>query len=193
MNTVNTSHKKSKKNFVVAGFCIVLFLTLVFAFGSAPEVSAVLTGQTNTLGNYKTLSSDDTLGSLGITEADVKDLPKLLTTVFRLMLGAAAALSVLMITLGGIEYLSTDIIFKKEEGRKKIENALWGLALAISAYLILYTINPKTLEFNFNVEPPPPIPSNSNSQGNENTENDPCPPGQVRVSLPDRTTECRDQ
>jgi hypothetical protein len=50
-----------------------------------------------------------------------------------------------MIVIGGVQYLSTDAISGKNEGRKKIENALGGLLLAILAWLILNTINPELL------------------------------------------------
>lgn len=80
-------------------------------------------------------------------------LEKYLPGVFKLAIGLAAVWAVLMIVLGGIQYISTDAIFKKEEGRKRIENAIYGLVLVIAAALILKTINPNLLEINLNIEP----------------------------------------
>lgn len=71
--------------------------------------------------------------------------------MFQLLIGIAAALAVIMIVIGGIEYMSTDAISGKSDGRKKIENALWGLALAISSYLILSTIDPYFLNSDIDV------------------------------------------
>ena len=78
-----------------------------------------------------------------------------------LLIGLSAVWAVLMIVLGGIQYISTDAIFKKEEGRKRIENAVYGLVLVIAAWLILATINPALLEFKLEITPatttaPPP-------------------------------------
>ncbi|MEK7390639.1 MAG: hypothetical protein AAB635_00700 [Patescibacteria group bacterium] len=93
----------------------------------------------------------------GIDKAEANNLPEYLKAMFKLLLGVAGALAVIMITLGGIEYMSTDSMFGKEEGKKKINNALLGLLLAIGAWLILFTVNPKLLEFNFNPAPIAPI------------------------------------
>ncbi|MFZ3009096.1 MAG: hypothetical protein WA048_01550, partial [Minisyncoccia bacterium] len=72
----------------------------------------------------------------------VTSLGTFLPAVFKLGIGIASALSVIYIIVGGIQYLSTDAIDKKGDGKDKINNALFGLILAISAYTILNTINP---------------------------------------------------
>lgn len=78
--------------------------------------------------------------------------------VFNLGVGIAIALAVVMIVIGGIQYLSTDAIFGKEEGKKKLTNALWGLLLALGAYLILNTINPDILKLNLAIKELNPAP-----------------------------------
>ncbi|MBX4216189.1 hypothetical protein KW797_04550, partial [Candidatus Parcubacteria bacterium] len=65
-----------------------------------------------------------------------------LNEVFNIILGIAIVLSVIMIVIGGIQYLSTDAIGGKSEGKQKLQNALIGLLLALGAFLILNTINP---------------------------------------------------
>jgi hypothetical protein len=72
--------------------------------------------------------------------------------VFKLLIGLSAAAAVLMIVYGGIQYMTTDAIMKKEEGKKQIQNAVFGLVLVISAWLILNTINPGLLKFDLNIE-----------------------------------------
>ncbi|HLP44029.1 MAG TPA: pilin [Candidatus Nanoarchaeia archaeon] len=79
-----------------------------------------------------------------------KNLPNYLVGIFRLLIGLASVMAVIQITIGGIQYMSTDAIGGKSEGKERIEQAILGLLLAIGAYLILYTVNPKTLEFKFN-------------------------------------------
>lgn len=131
----------------------VLFLTTLCIcsafFGALSLISGPQLATADTIGTYVPLTPGDALSGFGLSPSEVTDVPKLLAAVFRLALGAAATLSVLMITLGGIEYLSTDSISGQSEGKKKIENAVYGLLLAIMAYLIMYVINPDTLEFKF--------------------------------------------
>lgn len=79
----------------------------------------------------------------------------LIPGLFRLMIGIATALAVVTIMFGGIKYMSTDAFGGKSEAKKTIENALWGLMLALAAWLILFTINPKLVEFNLSITPQP--------------------------------------
>lgn len=62
--------------------------------------------------------------------------------VFRLMVSLATGLAVVMLIYAGIKYMSTDAFGEKSEARGIIENALWGLLLAIGAWLIVFTIFP---------------------------------------------------
>lgn len=84
----------------------------------------------------------------GLTSTN--DLPDFLAASFNFGLALAAALSVIMIVWGGVEYMLSDSLFSKDEGKKKIWNAIWGLGLALVSWLILYTINPELLNFKLN-------------------------------------------
>jgi len=82
-----------------------------------------------------------------------------LTGMVKLLIGVAGVLAVIMIMIGGIQYMSSDAITGKEEGKEKITQALFGLILAIASWLILNTINPNLLIIKPNVPPaelPPP-------------------------------------
>lgn len=72
--------------------------------------------------------------------------------VIKLMIGLAAGLAVIYIIFGGIQYMSTDAVGKKSEGRKTVNNAVLGLLMAISSYTILYTINPRLVNFSLEIE-----------------------------------------
>lgn len=61
--------------------------------------------------------------------------------LFPFALTVAAVLAVIMIVIGGFELIGGGSEGLKTSGRKKIENAIYGLLLAVSAYLILNTIN----------------------------------------------------
>lgn len=73
-----------------------------------------------------------------------------LASIFKLAIALAGGLAVIMIIWGGIQYMSTDAISGKSEAKNTIQNAIWGLLLAIGAWLILYTINPGLVTFNLN-------------------------------------------
>jgi hypothetical protein len=75
------------------------------------------------------------------------DLNTFLSQAFQFGLALAAALAVVMIVWGGVEIMLSESVFKKEDGKKKIEDAIWGLLLALVSWLILYTINPDILNF----------------------------------------------
>ena len=88
------------------------------------------------------------------TGEPVTDLSTYLPGIFNLSIGIGAVMAFVMITFGGITYMTTDAIGGKTKGRDYVTNALWGLLLVIGAWVILYTINPKILEFNLVLEKP---------------------------------------
>jgi hypothetical protein len=73
--------------------------------------------------------------------------------MFKLGIGIGAVFAVLMIVIGGLQYMTTDSLQGKDEGRKRIKNAIYGLVLVIGSYTILYTINPNLLTLNLNIDP----------------------------------------
>src|SRR3990167_8707056 len=68
-----------------------------------------------------------------------------LNIIIKLIIGIAAVLAMVMIVMGGIEYLTSDLVSSKEAGKDTIRNAILGLLIALGAYLILNTINPQLL------------------------------------------------
>lgn len=71
-----------------------------------------------------------------------------LSTIYNLGLGIAAALSVVMIVIGGIKYATSEVVSSKEDGKQTIENAIFGLLLALGSFVIIQTINPDLLNLN---------------------------------------------
>jgi hypothetical protein len=80
------------------------------------------------------------------------DLSRYLPTAFNLAIGIAVGLAFVMIVYGGVMYATSDALSGKAAGREALENALWGLLLVISSYLILQTINPRMLDFTLNIQ-----------------------------------------
>ncbi len=68
-----------------------------------------------------------------------------LNIMIKIIIGIAAVLAMVMITMGGIEYMTSELISGKEAGKETITHAILGLVIALGAYLILYTINPQLL------------------------------------------------
>lgn len=128
--------KKTKK-IISTAFFSTLLLSIIFMSGAS--IAHAVTDE------YTPLSAipGTTMGT-GTTT----NLTTYLVGMFKLLIGVAGALAVVMIVIGGIQYMSTDAIYGKTEGRARINQALAGLLLALIAWLILYTINPDLLKIN---------------------------------------------
>lgn len=101
----------------------------------------------------------------GGTEVETVTFASYIPGLFNLIIGIAGVLAVVMIIYGGIQYMSTDAFQGKSDAKNTIQNAIWGLILTISAWLILYTVNPNLVEFNLNIERQE-INNNSNEEEN---------------------------
>ena len=71
--------------------------------------------------------------------------------LFNLAIGIAGVLAVIMMIVGGLQYMSTDAMSGKTEGKERITAALGGLALALIAFILLQTINTGLVNFNLPV------------------------------------------
>lgn len=79
------------------------------------------------------------------------DVGSYIKNVVRLTIALAGALAVLQIIFAGFQYITTEAMSGKSSARKDINNALIGLMLAIGAYVILNTINPRLVNFDLNI------------------------------------------
>ena len=69
---------------------------------------------------------------------------------FPIMLSAAGILAVLMIVIGGLQYVAASATGNPQNvgnARQRIIDAVFGLLLAFGAWLILYIINPNLVSF----------------------------------------------
>lgn len=86
----------------------------------------------------------------GELKGDVS-LDDYLSWMYKFGLTLAGFLSVMMITIGGVQYIASGASEKlKSEATDRITNALYGLVLAFGAYIVLYTINPDLVTFENN-------------------------------------------
>ena len=92
----------------------------------------------------------------GTTNTDNKttNLSTYLPGVFTFAISIAAAMAFVMITYGGIMYMTSDAITGKTQGKEYITNAIYGLLLVIGSWVILNTINPGILKFNLTMATP---------------------------------------
>ena len=94
--------------------------------------------------------------------------------LIKIGIGVASGLAVLAIAYSGIKYMMSDVVTNKSDAVQGIKNALLGLLLAISSYLILYTINPKLTDLDIlksgGLDAPPGAPQqNANLTGYQTT------------------------
>lgn len=85
-----------------------------------------------------------------LSGTDIK-FPELMRAFFQICMVGGAVLAVLMITLGGVQYMTSDVLGMKEAGRSRMKNAAYGLLLLLSIWVILNTINPALLNFSLNI------------------------------------------
>ena len=71
-------------------------------------------------------------------------------SIIKLVMGIIGVLSVVMIVVGGIEYMVTVKVSEKEGSKSRITSALLGLLLALSSYIILNTINSNLVNLGVN-------------------------------------------
>lgn len=87
-----------------------------------------------------------------------------LPLLFRLVIAIAGVLAVLMLIYGGFVKMSSDSIYGQDEAKKIISNAIWGLMLTLSAWIIVATvIGTKDGKLSLDLSLTPiPLPENNN-------------------------------
>src|SRR3989344_2996175 len=127
-------------------FWLLLFVVSCTSFVSSASAQAPAPAPTE-----YTLLAPIPLQGAGGNPTEKTNAVQYITGLFKLIIGLAGVLAVVMLIYAGIKYMSTDAFSGKDEAKGVIENAMWGLGLAIAAWLILYTINPKLVEIKFDI------------------------------------------
>ena len=74
-----------------------------------------------------------------------------LTWAYKFVLALTGFLAVMMIVIGGVEWIISGASESmRSEAKKHINGAITGLIIALVAYLVLYTINPSLVDFESN-------------------------------------------
>ena len=133
--------RKNKKILAMISFLFVFYATVPFVFCFAQTDTGLTSHLQDIDGGkkqYVPLEQTAINAALGTTGNPTSDLATFIKAVYNFGVAAAAALAVLMIAWGGIEYMTTDAFYGKSEAKGKITGALWGLLLVLSSYLILF-------------------------------------------------------
>lgn len=77
------------------------------------------------------------------------DLGVFLTNAYNFLIALAVVTAVVMITVGGFQYLTSAAAGSKETAKKRIWDSIRGLVLILLTYIILFTINPNTVSLDF--------------------------------------------
>lgn len=95
---------------------------------------------------FQTNPSGDRIAIIDITTYQLGDY---INKVFQIALAILGVISVIMIIIAGVQYMTVESIYGKSDAKQRITSAVSGLLLSLSIFLILNTINPELLEVNF--------------------------------------------
>lgn len=89
-----------------------------------------------------------------VTSAGKTDLPLYISGAIKLFIALGAALALLFAIIGGTQYVAASINpSAKSDAKEKVTNALVGLAIILTSYLLLNSINPKLVHFSLLLKP----------------------------------------
>ena len=131
--------------------------TNVLAEATYPTLASATVGDSQTASTTATSTSSDVytfLAPLGeiTTWSQDDDLYSYLNFIIKTIIILASVFAVVMIMIGGFEYLSSDAIGSKQDGLKRIQDAIWGLLIALFSWLLLNTINPDILNTKLDIQ-----------------------------------------
>ncbi len=97
-------------------------------------------------GVYTLLAPVKTFFPTGKINIKDEGLAGYLNGIYRIGIAVATGLALVMIVIGGLEYVSVDSVQGKSNGREHIKNAVIGLLLALCSFIILQQVNPSLLK-----------------------------------------------
>lgn len=140
--------EKNKKNIAIIAFFFLFGVLLINAVNLVNENRAENETLSN-INNSQLAQGYEPLTNIeGLTDGEGSDIQTYLRTLFNWGIAIAVVSSILMTIYGGIKYMTTDALSGKTDGKTIIQNAITGLLLALSAWLILFTIDPRILQNN---------------------------------------------
>lgn len=92
--------------------------------------------------------SDFLVGIPGVTTAGELNFDQYINAVYAVLISVAALIAVVKVIIAGVKYMFSDIATQKSDAKDDIRSALIGLAVILSAILLLTIINPNLTNFN---------------------------------------------
>jgi hypothetical protein len=154
------AYKNKQKNKHVL---IILIFVMVFSLLNISSLVNRAQAQGNTGKTYTLLEPLPCISTSSTTpckESTLKtvNLGDFFQYAFNLLIALAAVSAVFMMVWGGFQYMTSDAWGPKNDGLEKFKNAIYGLLMVLSAYLILKTVNPKLVQIPASI-PPVNVPS----------------------------------
>lgn len=146
---INTEKFKRE---IVVGVCAFIFVLALYfatdalvAFAAVPEKVDVSAVSYTPLAPLPLGKGGESLGTY--------TLSSYLSGMLRLIIALGGAISILMAIVGGVQYVASGIApSAKNEAKGRITNSFIGLAIILSSYLLLNTINPDLVNLKFSLE-----------------------------------------
>lgn len=114
------------------------------------QLAAVASAFFLLLSSAGAVSAVTTVTLPGVNAGTSPGVSSYLSSIYTLGVGLAGVLAVLMIVIGGIQYIGSGMSpSAKEDAKGRITNAILGLLLALASWLILNTINPNLVSLRF--------------------------------------------
>ena len=98
--------------------------------------------------NASTLSADTKFFGQALDLDKATSIPDVLNAFFMMALSLGAILAMLRLVYAGYLYTSSDVWGNKSSAKEVIRNAVVGLVMLLSVWLVLNTINPDLLNLN---------------------------------------------
>ncbi len=95
------------------------------------------------------IGETDSNGRTFIKNLDSYRIGDYINQLFTVALAVLIVISIIMIIIAGLQYMTVESIYGKSNAKSRIINAVIGLILGLGIFIILNTINPKLLEVNF--------------------------------------------
>ena len=171
---MKTMNKELGIKILTTGLLCAFLYSLLFII-----YSPLVLAQDSTQGTEYKLLAPIPLGKKLDSVSNSANTSNYLQSLVRLAIAIAGAAAVLRIIWAGTQYMTSDAFGVKSDAKNTIQNALYGLLLAVSAYLILATVNPKLVNISLDIPgqtiAPTTIPSGSgvDGTGNNQTNTDP--------------------
>ena len=137
------THMRSK----IFAFLFIIFLTICFSSILGGKITPAQAADSSSGGAYTVNVSLPNKGSID-TSQGTGAIAQYIKGFYKFAMALAGILATLVIMIGGVIWLTAGGNTNRVESAKSwITGALTGLIIALSSYVLLYTINPSLVEF----------------------------------------------